>query len=561
MTTVSTRRITVEQFVTEATDPSKDTDWLLITQFCDLLNSKASKEGVSEALKPLRKRMKSKDSAVLLHCLEILDSTMKNCVCVRPVFNEKEWMNILRDLATSKTTPTVRDRALAIIHLWGVTFSGSHEYPNYHSTFKKLQASGVEFPPSDPAPIFSPPRAIVTAPPSRGYPAPVPVTKLPPFIHAESSRTTTTTPSKLLTKEELQKEIDAVKESNALLLEMMRSADAARDDVKSNDTIAQLIENIKQSQPKILQVIQNENDETVTSELLSANDGIVRVLEQYDLLCKGGHIVTPPQPVSPTPRPPSPRRLSPRLNATAPSVLPPPIYPEIEPRLMRRDLDFAHMLFETPTVPIPAVSTPVSAPPMVTSPTSTVPPILPPVFPLPTPNNNTFPTATIPPMNTLVTPLPPQINPTLTPTASIDPTPNLVPTPSWLGSTSFNVTPPYTSYPVTSAFNTTPPTAFAMTPSPTPQAPVLTTPPMVVYSGPWSGNTTPTSAFETSPPPTFILPPGTGYTSVTPITPVTATAPPTAYMTDFAALAAERHNSRVLSSNPFNEPQPYGKRT
>ena len=119
----------------------------------------AKPEGMKDALRSLRSRLKSQHVGAQMKSLSLLEMLVKNC---GPELHlqvaTKEFMGDLTYLTRpGNADGRVSRKVLQLLHAWGEAFKEMRrDIPLFYDTYQLLCAQGIEFPPFDPsiAPSF-----------------------------------------------------------------------------------------------------------------------------------------------------------------------------------------------------------------------------------------------------------------------------------------------------------------------------------------------------------------------------------------------------------------------
>jgi len=258
-------------------------DWTLNIDICDAVNSDHGQ--AKEVIKALKKRLQHKNANVQFLALTLLETLIKNCgdhVHVQVI--ERNILEEMMKIVKKKADMQVRDKILTLLDSWQEAFGGpGGKHPHYYWAYAELKRSGVEFPKRSPdaAPIFTPPVTRPASLPSylqAGYG--MPVDSLSRLDVAMSSNGAS------LSMLDLEHMLGAVE----LLNEMLRAVDPNDQDAVNDEIIAELVNQCRSDQKKILSLVSSLRDEELLSQALDLNDKLQILLEKHDAMVSGSPV-------------------------------------------------------------------------------------------------------------------------------------------------------------------------------------------------------------------------------------------------------------------------------
>ncbi|KAL1545426.1 TOM1-like protein 6 [Salvia divinorum] len=258
-------------------------DWTLNMEICDILNS--NQMLAKDVVKAIKKRLQHKNPKVQLLALTLLETIVKNCGdYVHFQIAEK---NILPEMVKI-TDMHVRDKILTLIGSWHEAFGAlGGRYPQYYMAYEDLRRFGVHFPrrPPDAAPIHTPPatHAVSTPPPGYGMPSSS-STRLDEAMAAEDTLSLSG--------------LNSMRDVLELLTDMLQAVDPSDCSAVNDEIIADLVEQCRINQRKLMQLLGTTGDEEILVKGLELNDSLQSVLAKHDAIASGSPLA--PQPTPPT---------------------------------------------------------------------------------------------------------------------------------------------------------------------------------------------------------------------------------------------------------------------
>eukprot|EP01083_Nonionella_stella_P077154 210507_1 len=257
----------IQQVIAAATDQRLVApDWGKNTQICEIAN--IDPERCAVVVQAIVRKLENPNSTVVGHSLTLLDSLIKNGRPHVHLAVSNEWfMEKVAGVVYNQPDPQVRDQALRLISAWSSAFQArGPEYAVFHKTFVRLQSEGVRFP-SDKgdAPVFTPPISTeVTA--------------------DESSDPSAVTPAYM---KRIQRDLNVVVNYVELAHQMMIGVDSEYAQLKQNDTLSTLMQNLKQIQTRFYVLIVEVPHEHLVDLIIELNDIVFETLEWYHQLLRG----------------------------------------------------------------------------------------------------------------------------------------------------------------------------------------------------------------------------------------------------------------------------------
>ncbi|KAL1545425.1 TOM1-like protein 6 [Salvia divinorum] len=262
-------------------------DWTLNMEICDILNS--NQMLAKDVVKAIKKRLQHKNPKVQLLALTLLETIVKNCGdYVHFQIAEKNILPEMVKIVKKKTDMHVRDKILTLIGSWHEAFGAlGGRYPQYYMAYEDLRRFGVHFPrrPPDAAPIHTPPatHAVSTPPPGYGMPSSS-STRLDEAMAAEDTLSLSG--------------LNSMRDVLELLTDMLQAVDPSDCSAVNDEIIADLVEQCRINQRKLMQLLGTTGDEEILVKGLELNDSLQSVLAKHDAIASGSPLA--PQPTPPT---------------------------------------------------------------------------------------------------------------------------------------------------------------------------------------------------------------------------------------------------------------------
>uniref|UniRef100_A0A1I7TIG7 TOM1-like protein 2 n=1 Tax=Caenorhabditis tropicalis TaxID=1561998 RepID=A0A1I7TIG7_9PELO len=278
-------------------------NWGLNMEICDFING--TEDGPRDAVRAIKKRLHnamSKNNAVVMYTLTVLETAVKNCnhqfhvlVC------NKDFVQDLVKLIGPKfdAPQIIQERVLSLIQAWADAFRGDPTLAGVVQSYDDLKSKGVEFPAADLdtlAPIKTPKRTVFNQPspptldeqhqpPPQGQPqqhAPVqnPNTTYDVLtIREQGQEPISATPAQLT---KLRADLDVVNQNIKVFRETLTDVVPRKETADELQLLSDLNDSCRQMQQRVLDLIRYVSNEEVTYELLMVNDSLNSVFEKYD---------------------------------------------------------------------------------------------------------------------------------------------------------------------------------------------------------------------------------------------------------------------------------------
>lgn len=250
-------------------------DWAVNLEICDIINMNPRQ--AKDAMKALKKRLRSKNPKIQLLALFVLEALSKNCgddVHLQTI--ECNILNELVKIVKKKPDLNVREKILILIDMWQEAFGGPRgKYPQYYAAYNELKSAGVEFPPREEnaVPLFTPPQT------------------QPIMLNSDLS----TYDDAAVIEASLQSDASDLSLSeirNArgianVLSEMLSALDPHSPEGVKQEVIVDLVEQCQSYQKRVMLLVNSTTDEELLCHGLTLNDDLQRVLCQYDDIVTG----------------------------------------------------------------------------------------------------------------------------------------------------------------------------------------------------------------------------------------------------------------------------------
>ncbi|CAO4385298.1 unnamed protein product [Caenorhabditis nigoni] len=280
-------------------------NWGLNMEICDFING--TEDGPRDAVRAIKKRLHnamSKNNAVVMYTLTVLETAVKNC---NHQFHElvcnKDFVQDLIKLIGPKfdAPQIIQERVLSLIQAWADAFRGDPTLAGVVQSYDDLKSKGVEFPAADLdtlAPIKTPKRTVFTQPPPPTLDAQVPQQQQQPAPTRNYAQAVNPNPtydvltiretgqepiapnSDQLTK--LRADLDVVNQNIKVFRETLTDVVPRNETADELQLLSDLNDTCRAMQLRVLDLIRSVSSEEVTYELLMVNDNLNSVFEKYD---------------------------------------------------------------------------------------------------------------------------------------------------------------------------------------------------------------------------------------------------------------------------------------
>lgn len=278
-------------------------NWGLNMEICDFING--TEDGPRDAVRAIKKRLHnamSKNNAVVMYTLTVLETAVKNCnhhfhvlVC-----NKDFVQDLIKLIGPKFDAPQIiQERVLSLVQAWADAFRGDPTLAGVVQSYDDLKSKGVEFPAADLdtlAPIKTPKRTVFNQPPPstldtpaqpeqaaqqspRSYAQVLNPTYDVITIREQGQEPITPTPAQLT---KLRADLDVVNQNVKVFRETLTDVVPRKETADELQLLTQLNDGCRQMQQRVLDLIRYVSSEEVTYELLMVNDSLNSVFEKYD---------------------------------------------------------------------------------------------------------------------------------------------------------------------------------------------------------------------------------------------------------------------------------------
>nr|XP_046161325.1 target of Myb protein 1-like isoform X1 [Oncorhynchus gorbuscha] len=264
-------------------------DWALNMDICDIINE--TEEGPRDSYKAIKKRIVgNKNFREVMLALTVLEACVKNCGHrFHVLVSTREFVEgvLVRSILPKNNPPLVlHDRVLSLIQAWADAFRSSPALTGVVSVYEDLRRKGLEFPMTELdgySPIHTPNRTVpdngpVTVSAAPSSPRPVPISPQLPASQQSEQGPLTFTPYQV---KKLKTDLGVVRGNLTVMSDMMSQLDPATAKHSDTELLQELYAACKDMQDKIMELVPRLSEETLTEELLVANDEINATFTRY----------------------------------------------------------------------------------------------------------------------------------------------------------------------------------------------------------------------------------------------------------------------------------------
>uniref|UniRef100_A0A8C3GAD4 Golgi associated, gamma adaptin ear containing, ARF binding protein 1 n=1 Tax=Cyclopterus lumpus TaxID=8103 RepID=A0A8C3GAD4_CYCLU len=290
----------LESRINIATNPlNRDTDWSSIHGFCDQLNNDL--EGPQLATRLLAHKIQSPQEWEAMQALLVLETCMKNCG--KRFHSEVGKFRFLNELIKvvspkylgSRSPEPVKKKVLELIFSWTL---GLPDEAKISDAYQMLKKQGIIK--QDPE---LPPDQLLNLPPPRPKNAIFEdeekskmLSRLLNSSHPEDLKAANKLIKEMVQEDQKRAEkvskrvnaIQEVKESVALLTQLLQDYDDTADNQSNAELLQDLYQRCEKMRPTLFRLASDteDNDEAL-AEILQANDSLTQVINQYKQQVKG----------------------------------------------------------------------------------------------------------------------------------------------------------------------------------------------------------------------------------------------------------------------------------
>ncbi|KAM4717449.1 ADP-ribosylation factor-binding protein GGA1-like [Anableps anableps] len=290
----------LESHINRATNPlNRDTDWSSINAFCDQLNNDL--EGPQLATRLLAHKIQSPQEWEAMQALLVLETCMRNCG--KRFHSEVGKFRFLNELIKvvspkylgSRSPEAVKKKVLELIYSWTLALP---DEPKISDAYQMLKKQGIIK--QDPE---LPPDKLLNLPPRRPKNAIFEdeekskmLSRLLNSSHPEDLKAANKLIKEMVQEDQRRAEkvskrvnaIQEVKESVALLTQLLQEYDSTAANQGNADLIQDLYQRCEKMRPTLFRLASDteDNDEAL-AEILQANDSLTHVINLYRQQVKG----------------------------------------------------------------------------------------------------------------------------------------------------------------------------------------------------------------------------------------------------------------------------------
>ncbi|XP_027897937.1 ADP-ribosylation factor-binding protein GGA1-like isoform X1 [Xiphophorus couchianus] len=290
----------LESHINRATNPlNRDTDWSSINAFCDQLNNEL--EGPQLATRLLAHKIQSPQEWEAMQALLVLETCMRNCG--KRFHSEVGKFRFLNELIKvvspkylgSRSPEAAKKKVLELIYSWTLALP---DEPKISDAYQMLKKQGIIK--QDPE---LPPDKLLNLPPRRPKNAIFEdeekskmLSRLLNSSHPEDLKAANKLIKEMVQEDQRRAEkvskrvnaIQEVKESVALLTQLLQDYNGAATNQDNADLIQDLYQRCEKMRPTLFRLASDteDNDEAL-AEILQANDSLTHVINLYKQQVKG----------------------------------------------------------------------------------------------------------------------------------------------------------------------------------------------------------------------------------------------------------------------------------
>ncbi|CAG5121768.1 unnamed protein product, partial [Candidula unifasciata] len=293
----------------QATDGSQATEsWAVYMEVCDIVNE--TEEGPKDAIRAFRKKLSQnvgKNYTSIIYCLTCIEACVKNCGRRFHIqVANKDFLHDLIKIIGPKNDPPliVQEKVLSMIQTWADAFRGIPELKEVEKVFLELKQKGIEFPAADldnSVPIHTPARSVPerqTAPVldvlDGGIRGPAgPPVGYPPAGHPPAGHPPAGYPPAGVVgpgggalnpdqTTKLRRELEVVQGNVHVMSEMLTELSPGNVSPSDLDLLQELNRTCRQMQSRIVELLNRNAPEEITSDLLRVNDDLNNVFLRYE---------------------------------------------------------------------------------------------------------------------------------------------------------------------------------------------------------------------------------------------------------------------------------------